>query len=141
MGFVRLSDKVKEITAMTMSPGQRYLAVGEIWNNDRSCYISFHDRKSNFLKHLRHPLNVCENQSPTNQKFITCIAFSSDTMLIGCILNAPDCKVLIFDWKSKSRLTSQMDFLKQSVTKLSFMPRDGHKVVVSGIGSFQQFSI
>ena len=92
--------------------------------------------KSSFFKNTQNHINVCEGQTPTNQRFITSITFSSDSKYIACILNVPDCKVLVYEWFKKNRVIASFDFHKTEITKISFHPKNNHQVCVSGVGIF-----
>jgi hypothetical protein len=50
MKFIRMSDNLKEITAMAISHNHRYLAVCEVHKDDKNAYISFFDVKNPFFK-------------------------------------------------------------------------------------------
>jgi hypothetical protein len=60
MKFIRMSDNLKEVTAMAISQNKRYLAVCEIQKDDKNAYISFFDVKNPFFKQAKSPINVCE---------------------------------------------------------------------------------
>lgn len=63
MRFIRQPDSIKEITAMTLSPNKRFLAVCERHKNDTNAYVSFYDMKSNF-KQIKQSINITELVSP-----------------------------------------------------------------------------
>jgi hypothetical protein len=53
----------------------------------------------------------------------------------------PDCKALAYDWYHKNRVISSFDFYKQDITKITFHPKDNHKVCTSGTDNFQMWSM
>ena len=69
------------------------------------------------------------------------MSFSNDSKYVACILNVPDCKVLIYEWFKKNRVIASYDFYKTEVSRVSFHPKDNHKVVTSGIGIIQMWSM
>lgn len=141
MKFIRQHENLKEITAMCLSPNKKFLASCELLRDDKSAYITFYDMKSTFFKNTQNHINVCEGQTPTNQRFITSIVFSSDSKYVGCLLNVPDCKVQIYEWFKKNRVIASFDFHKTEVTHLTFHPKDNHKIIVSGNGVFHMYSM
>ena len=141
MKFIRQHENLKEITAMCLSPNKKFLASSELLRDDKSAYITFYDMKSTFFKNTQNHINVCEGQTPTNQRFITSIVFSSDSKYVGCLLNVPDCKVQIYEWFKKNRVIASFDFHKTEVTHLTFHPKDNHKIIVSGNGVFHMYSM
>lgn len=50
MKFIKQPDNLKEITAMSLSPNKRFLAVCERHKNDVNAYLSFYDMKNNAFK-------------------------------------------------------------------------------------------
>jgi hypothetical protein len=50
MKFIKQGDNLKEITAMSLSPNKRFLAVAERHKNDINAYLSFYDMKNNTFK-------------------------------------------------------------------------------------------
>lgn len=141
MKFIRQHDNLKEITAMCLSPNKKFLASCELLRDDKCAYITFYDMKSTFFKNTQNHINVCEGQSPTNQRFITSIVFSNDSKYVACLLNVPDCKVLIYEWFKKNRVIASFDFHKTEITRITFHPKDNHKVIVSGNGVLQMYSM
>jgi len=63
MKFIKQPESLKEITAMSLSPNKRFLAVCERHKNDTDAYLSFYDMKSNF-KQIKQSINVCELITP-----------------------------------------------------------------------------
>ena len=97
--------------------------------------------KSTFYKNTQNHINVCEGQNPVNQRFITAVAFSADSKYLACLLNVPDCKLLVFEWFKKNRVIAAFDFNKTEITRVSFHPKDSHKLVASGNGHLQMWGI
>ena len=63
MKFIRLSDLVKEVTALTMSANGKYLAVAETHTNDKCPYATIFDMHNPFFKHAKSTFKVTEAQS------------------------------------------------------------------------------
>jgi hypothetical protein len=64
MKFIKQAETLKEITAMTLSPNKRFLAVCERHKNDFNAYLSFYDMKNNSYKQFKASINVSEMVSP-----------------------------------------------------------------------------
>ena len=64
MKFIRQAESIKEITAMRLSPNNRFLAVCERHKNDPNAYISFYDMKSAGFKHIKQSINMTELITP-----------------------------------------------------------------------------
>lgn len=97
--------------------------------------------KSSFFKNTQNQINVCEGQTPTNQRYVTSLAFSADSKYISCLLNVPDCRALAYEWFKKNRVIASYEFHKQEINKISFHPKDNHKVCTSGNGQFQLWNM
>jgi hypothetical protein len=50
MKFIKLSEKLKEITAVSISPNKKFLAVCETQRDDRAAYVSFYDLKTDYYR-------------------------------------------------------------------------------------------
>jgi len=141
MKFIRLGEDLKEVTAVALTPNKKFLAVCEVVRDDKSAYVAFYDMKTTFYKNTQTRINACEGQNPVNQRFITAVAFSADSKYVACLLNVPDCKVVIYEWFKKNRVIAAYDFNKTEVTRVSFHPKDNHKVVVSGNDILQMWGV
>jgi len=60
MRFIKQSETIKEVTAMSLSPNWRFLAVSEWHKNNLSAFISIYDMKTADFKAEKSKLNVCE---------------------------------------------------------------------------------
>ena len=60
MKFIRQHENFKDITAMSISPNKKFLAVCEQQRDDKSAYITFYDMKSTFFKNTQNHINVCD---------------------------------------------------------------------------------
>ena len=50
MKFIRQHDNLKEITSLSLSPNNKFLASCETQRDDKSAYLTFYDMKSTFYK-------------------------------------------------------------------------------------------
>ena len=87
---------------MAMSPNKKFLAVCEKHKNDFNPYITFYDMKSPLFNTIKAHINVCES-TPSNQRQIISITFSNDSKYIACLMDAPDCKAIAWDWHTKNK--------------------------------------
>ena len=131
MKFIRQHENLKEITGLCLSPNKKFLATCETQKDDKSAYITFYDMKSTFYKNTQNHINVCEGQTPTNQRYIVSIAFSNDSKYVVCLLMAPDCKALAYEWFKKNRVISSFDFHKQGKQAIVTINRDNEDNVPS----------
>ena len=60
MKFIRLSEEIREITAIAVSNKTKFMAVCETHQDDNAAYITFYDMKSSFYKNIKSHINVCE---------------------------------------------------------------------------------
>jgi hypothetical protein len=138
MRFIKQPDNLKEVTAMSLSPNRRFLAVCERQYNHLSAFISIYDMKTPDFKIEKNRLSVCDTV-PNTQKTIKSIGFSYDSKHIAAIIEGPDSKAIAWEWfsKTKSRIIGQYEFGKQVVSKITFKPNDAHVVCTSGHGHWK----
>ena len=72
MLFIKQSEEIKEISAMSLSPNKRFLAVCEKHKTDTNAYLSFYDikrdegKKTLIIKQIKNSINISELVNPFN---------------------------------------------------------------------------
>lgn len=131
MKFIGGSDTAQNITAMALSPNNRYLAVAET-TVEQKATITVYDLLHEGAKKRK----VLSNADLQSTEFVS-IAFSPDSKYLAAQSSSPDWTIFLWVWEKNKLLTTSrtcnpVGANAASVTQISFSPQDNTLLAVSG---------